>query len=151
MSCSAVSVTRSVLLAPWSAENCTLPPVSSGATVSMAMAGTAPTTPALPARSLNGATVIWALSPATLAAGVNTAVYTSGSAVCTRLAKAPLAAPRLARVKPSGASLKVKVISAVAPALSVVALLVMARVGTRLSMTIGARLPPRPGVFETSV
>ena len=47
--------------------------------------------PRLPSR-LRGRSLI------TLAAGVNTAVYTSGSAVCTRLAKVPLAAPRPRRV-----------------------------------------------------
>ena len=60
----------------------------------------------------------------------------------------PLRLPPLvvmsAAVKPLGTSEKVKLIVAVSPAFKVLALLLIERVGARVSKLIGALLPPAP-------
>ncbi|OFA00385.1 hypothetical protein DUPY_24140 [Duganella phyllosphaerae] len=62
-------------------------------------------------------------------AGVNSAVNTNGSAVAASKPKAPPVTTRSPSVKPVGTVLNLKVISAVSPALRVVALLLIATPG----------------------
>ena len=54
-------------------------------------------------------------------------------------------------IKPTGASLKVKVIVAVSPALTALALLVMAKVGARVSMLMLGVVPAPPLFVAASV
>ena len=67
----------------------------------------------------------------------------------------PLRLPPLvamsAAVKPLGTSEKVKLIVAVSPAFKVLALLLIARVGARVSKLIGILLPPAPELSAASV
>ncbi|OFA00388.1 hypothetical protein DUPY_24170 [Duganella phyllosphaerae] len=92
-----------------------------------------------------------ALAPATPALGVNSAVYTSGSALATRFDSTPLETLMASRSKPTGASLKVKVITAVSPALSWVLLLVIVKPGACASTEMAGRAPPRPALPAASL
>ena len=95
------------------------------------------------------ATVMLALPEARLAVGVKVAV---------RVRPVPLIAPNVppvvtmsASTKPTGASLKVKVIVAVSPALTALALLVIANVGARVSMLMLGVVPAPPVFVAASV
>ena len=68
------------------------------------------------------------------ASGVNRAVYTSGLAVAPKPDRVPLLVARSATVKPSGASLKVNVISADWPSRRLVSAVAMVTVGAVVSM-----------------
>ena len=126
--------------------------VSVGAKVSILMVGVWPATPALPAASAYSpaATVMPAVPVARLGVGVKTAV---------RLRSVPLSALRLppvvkmsAKVKLlPGSSLKLKLISAVSPTLTAGVLLVIASVGTSVSIVMAGAVAAAPALPATSV
>ncbi|OEZ95003.1 hypothetical protein DUPY_43850 [Duganella phyllosphaerae] len=151
--CAATLVTRSVLLAPLSAENDTPAPVVSGATVSMATGAETAATPALPTASVQvpALTLTVAAPAATPLAGVSRAVYSSGLAVAAKLLSTPLVTCTSPAAKPSGASLNVNTTTVASPSLSAVDWVVMASVGATVSTAISGVMPLPPASPRKSV
>ena len=92
-----------------------------------------------------------ALPEVVFVVGVKVAVYTFGSAVTVGVPKVPPVTKTSAAANPVGASLKVKVMVAVSPALTALTLLVMASVGARVSMLMAGVVPAPPLLPAASV
>ena len=90
-----------------------------------------------------------ALPEAKLAVGVKVAVRVRP--VPLMALKVPPVVTMSLSTKPTGVSLKVKVIVAVSPALRVLTLLVIARVGARVSMLMLGVVPAPPVFVAASV
>ena len=141
-----------MLLAAFSATLPVAPELITGATVSMLILGTLPETrPLLPAASVNelDRTVILVLPLVRLAEGVKNAV---------RVRPVPLMVPRLPLLTTTsllvnvvpGSSLKVKVMVAVWPTPTFDLLLVIVRLGARVSVGISDEMAPVPRLPERS-